>query len=89
MEFSEYAIKYSKEARESRQKIPVEVLPILDEIENELAEDPSKHLDRVIPASRDGKSFVYMHPSPPIQITYEIDSEKKIIYFFHFAAPSL
>ena len=35
MEFSEYAIKYSKEARESRQKIPVEVLPILDEIENE------------------------------------------------------
>lgn len=89
MDFSEYAIKYSKEARESRKKLPLELLPIVEQIEDELVEDPSKPSDRVIPAGRDGKTFIYLHPSPTIQITYEIDPENKIIYFFHFAAPSL
>lgn len=89
MDFSEYAIKYSKEARESRNKLPLELLPVVQQIEDELVEDPSKVSDRVIPAGRDGKTFIYLHPSPPIQITYEIDPENKIIYFFHFAAPSL
>lgn len=89
MDFSEYAIKYSKEARESKKKLPLELLPVVEQIEDELTEDPSKASDRVVPAGRDGKTFIYLHPSPAIQITYEIDSENKIIYFFHFAAPSL
>lgn len=89
MEFTEYAIKYSKEARESRKEIPVEHLPLLDEIENELAEDPDKCKDRLIPVSRDGKCFVYSHPSPAIQVTFEIDRQNKILYFSHFVELSL
>jgi hypothetical protein len=88
-EFTEYAIKYSREARESRKSIPVDHLPLLGEIEAALAENPDQYPDRVIPASRDGKSFVYMHPSPRIQITYEIDKQNKVIFFFHFAEPLL
>ena len=88
-EFTEYAIKYSREARKSRKCIPVEHLPILGEIEAALADNPDQYPERVIPASRDGKSFVYMHPSPRIQITYEVDKQNKIIFFFHFAEPLL
>ncbi len=87
MEFLEYAAKFSKEAKESRRKIPAELLATLDDIQNDLLENPNKHPNRVIPASRDGKSFVYSHPDPNVQVTYEIDPENKIIYFFHFSAP--
>ena len=89
MEFAEYGIKYSKDARRSRREIPTEHLPVLDEIENDLAEDPDKHSDRLIPVSRDGRCFVYSHPSPPIQVTFEIDREDKIIYFRHFVELAL
>lgn len=89
MEFAEYALKYSKEARESRKKIAPAFLQALEGIESELAENPKSHPDRIVPVSRTGSTFVYMHPSPAIQVTFEIDAENKILYFFHFAAPSL
>lgn len=89
MEFPEYAAKYSKEARESRKKFPMDFRDTLDEIENGLLDNPDRYGDRVIPASRSGTSFVYLHPDPVIQVTYEIDPEEKIIYFFHYSAPSL
>ena len=89
MEFPEFSAKFSKEAKESRKKIPLTLLATLDEIQNELLENPNRYRDRVIPASRDGRSFVYLHPDPPIQVTYEVDQENKIIFFFHFSAPSL
>jgi mRNA-degrading endonuclease RelE of RelBE toxin-antitoxin system len=89
MDFSQYAIKYSKDALESRSAFPKDLLLTLDQIVNSLADNPNKYPERVIPASREGKSFVYMHPDPIIQVTYEVDTEKKIIYFFHFSAPAL
>jgi mRNA-degrading endonuclease RelE of RelBE toxin-antitoxin system len=88
IDFLEYAAKFTKEAIESRQKVPPELRSTLDEIQNELLENPNKYPDRVIPASREGTSFVYSHPDPVIQITYEVDLKDKIIYFFHFSAPS-
>jgi mRNA-degrading endonuclease RelE of RelBE toxin-antitoxin system len=88
-EFPEYAVKFSKEAKESRDRLPAEPRSVLSKILDDLTDNPNKHADRVIPASREGKSFVYMHPEPKIQITYEIDNKNKVIYFFHFSAPSL
>jgi mRNA-degrading endonuclease RelE of RelBE toxin-antitoxin system len=87
-EFTEYAIKYSREARESRKCIRVEHLPILGEIEAALADNPDQYPERVIPASRDGKSVVYMHPSPRIQITYEVDKQNKVIFVFNYTEQS-
>jgi hypothetical protein len=89
MEFSEYAIKYSRAALESRNAFPRDLLIVLDEIVNDLADDPKKNPDRVISASREGTSFIYMHPEPAIQITYEVDPKQKVIYFFHFSAPTM
>jgi hypothetical protein len=89
MEFAEYAIKYSKDARESRKTIPPALLQVLEEIEADLAENPKGHPDRIVPVSRNGSTFVYRHQSPAIEVTFEIDAESKILYFFHFAAPSL
>jgi len=80
---------FSKDAKKSRDDLPADARAHISKILDELTEDPDKYPDRVIPASLEGMSFVYMHPDPAIQITYEIDREKKIIYFFHFSAPSL
>ena len=89
MEFTEYAAKYSETANKSRNSLSESALVILFDIQNELLEDPFKYPDRVIAASRDGNSFVYSHPDPLIQITFEVDQEKKVIYFFHYSAPAL
>lgn len=89
MDFTEYAIKYSKAARESRKRIPVEHLKILGEIENDLAEDPFRHGDRMTPLSQDEKTFLYSHPSPPIQIAYGVDKENKVLLFYHFGEAAL
>lgn len=87
--FPEYSVKFSDQATASKQKLPAEVLVTLDKIVNGLSDNPKKYPERVVPASLDGTSLVYMHPDPVIQITYQIDPQAKIIYFLHFSAPRL
>lgn len=87
--FPEYAIKFSADATKSKAELPAEVLATADKIVNGLAVNPDKYPERVVPASLDGKSLVYMHPNPVIQITYQMDPDNKVIYFLHFSAPRL
>ncbi len=89
MEFSEYAAKFSPEAKKSRKKLPPELLSALDQIQDELLEDPDKNPDRVTPIELHGDTFVYVDPESRIQITYAVNTDKKIIYFFHYVVPSL
>jgi len=89
MEFPEYAAKYSDDAIACRKKIPTNYLTTLDDIINELLDNPKKFPDRIIQISRRGDNFVYTYPDPVIEVTFEIDEENKIIYFFHFSAPTL
>ena len=88
-DFPEYATKYSPDARESRRLIPPEQLIKLEEIESQMADDPINFSRLSIPASVsvDRKAYIYIHDDPRFQITYEIDEQKKILYFFHFASP--
>ena len=59
-EFPEYAVKYSKQAAESKAALPPEMLATVDEIVNgALALDPLTPRAQIIPASRDGKTFIY------------------------------
>jgi len=89
MDFPEYAVKYSKAAADSKARLPVELLPIVDDIVNvTLASDPVSPRPEIIPASTDGKTFIYLHARPQIQVTYEVDKQKKVIFLFHFVAPS-
>ncbi len=88
-EFPEYAIKYSTTATESRQSLPTEFLPTLDAIVNGLAMDPEKYPDRIERMGRKGDVLLYTHPNPELVVTYEIDEDKKVIYFFKFQASAL
>lgn len=89
MDFPPYAIKYSKQATDSKAGLPPELLPIVDDVVNsKLAYDPVTPRPEIIPVSRHGGTFIYTHARPQIQITYEVDVKNKIIFLFHFVAPS-
>jgi hypothetical protein len=89
MDFPDYAFKYSKQATESKASLPGELLPVVDDIlNNTLAYDPVTPRPEILPAGRDGKTFIYMHVRPQVQITYEVDVEKKVIFLYHFVAPT-
>ncbi len=77
----------STDAASQRSQIALEYYSTLDEIVRSLAKDPKAHPERLAPASRDGKNFVYMHPDPQIQVTFEISEEEKNIYIINIAAP--
>lgn len=87
VEFAEFATRLSKEAMESRKALPEPAQKVVYDIIEELVLDPTKHRARSRPISRDGRILLYAHPTPPLEITYEIATEEKVIYFLHFAAP--
>jgi mRNA-degrading endonuclease RelE of RelBE toxin-antitoxin system len=87
MIFPDYSKSYSKDAKESRKSIAADIIVKLEELEDEMTDDPENFLIKSIPASRSGETMIYMHSSPRLQITYEVDKNKKVIYFYHFAAP--
>jgi hypothetical protein len=89
MDFPDYAIKYSKQATDTKAGLPPELLVVADDIvNNRLACDPVTPRAEIIPASRGGNTFIYLNPRPQLQITYEVDVEKKVIFLFHFVAPT-
>ncbi|MCW5514743.1 toll/interleukin-1 receptor domain-containing protein [Muriicola sp. Z0-33] len=87
LEFTEYSFIYSRTAKLSRRAMPQELRPILDEIEDTLTEDPDQFPLQTLPLSKD--TYIYKHDQPSIEITYNIDRNKKIIYFLHVAVPTL
>ncbi len=87
--FPEYALKTEETARKQRLALPPALRLVVDEIEAELCENPEKHADRLIPASHDGKTRIYQHPEPSIQVTFQVDEAAKVIYIFHYFAPTM
>ena len=86
-EFPEYGIKVSNDATSQRRAMADEHTRTLDEIVRGLANNPGAYPERLVPASRDGTSFVYMHPDPQIQVTFEVAEEEKNVYIINIAAP--
>jgi hypothetical protein len=37
----------------------------------------------------DGKLRVYIHPSPPLEVTYEVDTSRRVLLLWHFVAPKI
>jgi len=87
--FPEYAIKHEEAARKMRLALPPPLRQAVDEIEGELCANPDRYPDRLSSVSRSGTTWIYRHPAPEIQITFEVDRASKIIYFFHYYAPTL
>jgi hypothetical protein len=82
-----FAIQYSQSGRESRKNLPPEIMPALLELLDELAANPDAFPARMRPIGRDGKVRLYCHPSPALEVTFEIDSDRRVLYLFHFVAP--
>lgn len=86
-EFPEYAISYSRIARDLRNELTEKLRVTLLEIVDELAENPDKYPSRLI--QKDEKTFIYKHPHPAIEITYRLDRERKVLSVLHVVAPAL
>lgn len=87
VEFSAFAINQSTEAKEKRQNLPTALKGVLLDAIDCLTENPTGYPGRVRQISRTGNVFLYTHPKPPMEVTYEVDVANKIIYLTHFVIP--
>ncbi len=84
-----YAIQYSESGRASRKELPPEAMTALFDVLDALAANPDAFPGRVRAISRDGRIRLYSHPSPPLQVTYEVDTSRRVLYLEHFVAPKV
>jgi hypothetical protein len=84
-----YAVQYSESGRASRRELPPEAISALFEILDTLAANPDAFPGRVRAISLDGIVRLYSHPSPPLQVTFEVDTSRRVLYLLHFVAPKL
>ncbi len=88
-EFVSYAVQQSDAAKKSRKELPRETLLVLFDVLDKLAENPDAFPARTLPISRDGRIRVYTHPSPALQITFEVLEDTRVLYLLHFVAPQV
>jgi len=84
-----YAIQYSESGRASRKDLPPEVMSTLLDVLDALAINPDAFPGRVRRISLDGRIRLYAHPSPPLQVTFEVDTSRQVLYLLHFVAPKI
>jgi hypothetical protein len=84
-----YAIQQSDAARKSRKELPREVLLALFDVLDQLAANPDAFPGRTQRITPDGRIRVYTHPSPALQITFEVLEESRVLYLLHFVAPQV
>ena len=82
-----YAIQYSDTAKQSRKDLPQEAKDALWDVIDKLAENPDGFPNWTMPITRDVR--VYSNPNPAIQVTYQVDTEKRLLYLLHFVAPAV
>jgi hypothetical protein len=84
-----YAIQYSDSGKTSRKDLPPEAQAVLFDLLDTLADNPDAFPGRVRPISRDGNVRLYKHPSPPLEVTFEVDAARRVLYLLHFVAPKV
>src|ERR1700674_4280708 len=84
-----YAIQYSDSGKASRKDLPPEVMSVLFDVLDTLADNPDAFPGRVRGISLDGKVRLYKHPSPPLEVTFECDTSRRVLYLQHFVAPKV
>jgi hypothetical protein len=83
-----YAIQYAQSGRNSRKELPPELLPALIDLLDALAANPDAFQGRITPLGRDGSPLrLYKHPSPALEVTFEIDTSRRVLHLLHFVAP--
>ena len=82
-----YAIQYSEAGKAARRELPPDAQSALFDVLDALTANPDAYPGRTRAVSRDGSIRVYSHPAPPLQVTYEVDSVRKVLHLLHFVAP--
>src|SRR5215467_4400007 len=83
------ALQYSESGRVSRKDLPPEATSALFDILDTLAANPDAFPGRVRAISLDGKVRLYSHPSPPLQVTHEVDPSRRVLHLLHFVVPKV
>jgi hypothetical protein len=82
-----YAVQYTSAGKASRKELPPGAqLALLDVLEK-LSENPDAYPGRTRVLSDDGRFRVYVHPKPALNITYQLDADRKVLYLCYFVAP--
>lgn len=89
IEVEAYAIQYSDSGKASRKELPPEALSALLDVQDVLAENPDAFPGRVRALSRTKTVRLYSHPSPLLQVTFEIDETRRVLYLLHIVAPKV
>lgn len=84
-----YAIQYSEAGKASRKELPPETLALLLEILDALAANPDAFPGRTSRIGGGGSLRLYKHPSPALQITFEVDEARRVLSLWHFVVPKV
>lgn len=84
-----YAIQYSEPGRASRKELPPDAQAALFDVLDALASNPDAFPGRVRAISLDGRVRLYSHPAPPLQVTFEVDTSRRVLYLLHFVSPKI
>jgi len=84
-----FAIQYSAQGKASRNELPPQALVALFDVLDALAMDPDAYPGRTNCIGRDGSIRIYKHPNPAIQVTFEVDLERRVLHLWHFVAPKV
>jgi mRNA-degrading endonuclease RelE of RelBE toxin-antitoxin system len=84
-----FAIQYSDRAKTSRDELPAEVRSELFKIIDKLADNPDANPEQIHAISTTGNVRLYKNPSPPLEITFEVDADRRVLYLQHFVAPQV
>ena len=84
--FQAYAVRFQDDVLRARQGLPPEAQLALQRIVTDLSDDPSRLGILAMPLSRSGDLFLYVHPNPPLEITYRVDARQHIITLVDVAA---
>lgn len=77
-EFQSYAVRFQKSWKETSSELSLRAKLELHDVVDELSEDPNCFPDRVERISIEG-DLLYRHPDPPLEITYRIDADQKVM----------
>jgi hypothetical protein len=84
-----YAIQYTESGRASRKSFSPEILAVLLDVLDALAANPDSFPSRTRALSLDGRVRLYSHPSPALQVTFEVDRDRRVLYVLHFVVPKV
>ena len=84
---SDYATQYLPAARQARKDLPTDVLAVLLDVVDMLADNPDARPERTRLLGRDDRIRIYEHPQPALQVTYEVDKVAHVLYLLHFVVP--